>query len=839
MKYQECIDLMIRTARDAGSPITKDEAQDLSQLFEARLKNRPGKISSQTDLQEVLQEAQELNKQAKINASQKKREQLISAKIYGQMIQRMENYGENPFQAILAMLGGDSTLKAGSRDSIDAKQKGIMLRYSGSFALALNKKDPALEKIFRDGTLDREIYLYRYGDDTVRANTSPQAKQIADTMEEVQQAILQRKNAAGAYVGELDDYVVKQNHDAIFMRKDGVENWKAFIESKLDVERTFKNLKPGQSIDEFLEESYYGLVTGVHIRADQDYGIDGDGVGLIGTPGYSNLARKLSASRKLHFKDGNAAYEYSQKYSRGNLNERFMTGLERDARNLSLIETLGPNPEAMLTRVVNDLEQKYKTNDTVMSGFNKKKIEGQFGIVSNSLNVPGNVSLAKLGFMSRALQSMSKLGFATISSFADVVAKAETLNRRTDRGVFNSYYMAFKQSLSLVPTKDKKKLGLLTKVGMEAKLGNVHARVSADDSFPGVTSKLMQLFFKVNGLEWWTQSGKNGVAAILAADLGFYKNTSFKKIPKNTKRSLELYGITEDDWSVVKFMETEDVGGVDYITPEAVMSLENSQIDAAVSKKYQTTNVTDELRAKFKNDLADKITTYFSDTADEAIPTPGAREQYFLTLGSQRGTAAGEAIRTLAQFKAFPVTYITKQMMTTTAAGGGLMSSGGVMNLSRLVLAATAAGYVSMMAKDVLKGKEPRDPRSPDTMKAALLQGGGLGLYGDFMFGEYNRYGRSLAETLAGPTVGTLQGVASIYAKAIEGNADAGDFLRVAKANTPFANIFWTQAAMDYLLLYGLMEMNDPGYLRRMERRVRREQEQEFWLSPSQSAVRY
>ena len=288
MKYQECIDLMVRTASDAGRPITKNEAQDLAKIFDARLRNRPGKIKSQTDLQEVLEEAQELNKQAKINAAQKKREQLISAKIYGQMMQRIENYSENPFQAILGILGGDSTLRAGSRDSIDANQKGIMLRYSGSFALALNKKDPVLEKIFRDGTLDREIYLYRYGDDTVKANTSPQAKQIADTMEEVQQAILQRKNAAGAYVGELDDYVVAQNHDAIFMRKDGFESWKAFIEPKLDADRTFKNLKPGQSIDEFLEESYYGLVTGVHIRADQDYGMDGKGVGLIGTPGYSN-----------------------------------------------------------------------------------------------------------------------------------------------------------------------------------------------------------------------------------------------------------------------------------------------------------------------------------------------------------------------------------------------------------------------------------------------------------------------------------------------------------------------------------------------------------------------
>jgi len=51
--------------------------------------------------------------------------------------------------------------------------------------------------------------------------------------------------------------------------------------------------------------------------------------------------------------------------------------------------------------------------------------------------------------------------------------------------------------------------------------------------------------------------------------------------------------------------------------------------------------------------------------------------------------------------------------------------------------------------------------------------------------------------------------------------------------------LFYTRAAMDYLFIYGIMEHNSPGYLRRMERRLEREKGQEFFFPPSQSATRF
>jgi len=60
-----------------------------------------------------------------------------------------------------------------------------------------------------------------------------------------------------------------------------------------------------------------------------------------------------------------------------------------------------------------------------------------------------------------------------------------------------------------------------------------------------------------------------------------------------------------------------------------------------------------------------------------------------------------------------------------------------------------------------------------------------------------------------------------------------GDFLRFAKGNVPLGNLFYTKQAMDYLIWYQFQEALNPGYLRRMERRVERENNQKFVIRPS------
>jgi hypothetical protein len=117
-----------------------------------------------------------------------------------------------------------------------------------------------------------------------------------------------------------------------------------------------------------------------------------------------------------------------------------------------------------------------------------------------------------------------------------------------------------------------------------------------------------------------------------------------------------------------------------------------------------------------------------------------------------------------------------------------------------------------------------------------MLQGGGAGIYGDFLFGEFNRFGRSPVETAAGPAAGTAADVLALWAKLVRGQADGGDALRLALGNTPFMNLFYTRVALDYLFLYELQEAVSPGTLRRLERRTERETGQTYFARPSDAA---
>ena len=155
----------------------------------------------------------------------------------------------------------------------------------------------------------------------------------------------------------------------------------------------------------------------------------------------------------------------------------------------------------------------------------------------------------------------------------------------------------------------------------------------------------------------------------------------------------------------------------------------------------------------------------------------------------------------------------------------------------------TAMGYVAMSAKDLLRGREPKEIFSDDYMKSAkvlkmsMLQGGGMGIFGDYLFGEFNRYGQSFTQTLAGPTFGSIDDLATMYSKFVKGESVAKDAVRFAISNTPYANLFYTRAAMEYMFLHGMMEHLDPGYLRRVEKKLEKDYGQQYFFPPSRYAT--
>ena len=65
--------------------------------------------------------------------------------------------------------------------------------------------------------------------------------------------------------------------------------------------------------------------------------------------------------------------------------------------------------------------------------------------------------------------------------------------------------------------------------------------------------------------------------------------------------------------------------------------------------------------------------------------------------------------------------------------------------------------------------------------------------------------------------------------RGIEGDGlPVKDYVRFVKSVTPFQNLFWTEMAANYMLFNGFMEMADPGYMSRTQRKLKKDYDQEF-----------
>jgi hypothetical protein len=122
------------------------------------------------------------------------------------------------------------------------------------------------------------------------------------------------------------------------------------------------------------------------------------------------------------------------------------------------------------------------------------------------------------------------------------------------------------------------------------------------------------------------------------------------------------------------------------------------------------------------------------------------------------------------------------------------------------------------------------------------IQRSGMGtLLGDFLLGQFDRHDFSAVASLAGPTFGQIDTLMDLIHAGGETNRHpwqtrAADTMRLVRNNAPFMNLWMTGLALNYLVWYRLQDWINPGYLSRMEERMKKDQGTQFWLSPQKVA---
>lgn len=732
----------------------------------------------------------------------------------------LSNWGDQPGLGLRSLVTGTQRNVQGARLSAAGQQDAIRSELVGGFHAALSKLGRDDLRLFTADVVEDDIAraLWELSHDTPNelalAKLNPAARRIAKVIADSQDLARGLANKEGASIGRYRGYVAQATHDSLRISRSESE-WRKVANDTFDLGRMMTEMNYS-SIDSMLDSLYLTFSTGLHLKTGDAPRLDPQAT--------VNLANRLSQSKVVHFKSAQGWTAYNRQFGYGNLRETVLHGLEHSARATGLMQVMGTNPGAFLESMEQQLAKELRKTGADATRFRKdvQAAKNRLAEVDGSLDVPGNSTLATYSQGIRSLQTMASLGGSLISSFADIGLFVVSA-RHNGINAFQAASAAAGGLFRGRTRSEQVEMASALGVVFESMAGKMASRFSVDDGGRGAIARGQQLFFQLNLQNWWTDSLRFAAAEMLSHNLASHAGASFDALPATLAKTLGLYGLDARGWDTAR---------------KAVQAAEDGKV------MLSPTDVPDE-------GVRRALRAYFTDQNGYVMLSPDAETRYLSKIGTQRGTVAGEALRFAMQFKSYSIAFSQKMIgrelighIDPDVRGAGVfgkaMANGSaVLGISQLVVMTTLLGYLSMSMKDLLKGREPRDPSDPRTALAAMQQGGGLGIMGDFLLGRENRAGGGFIGTVAGPTAGDIESLANLYFTSREAALDpekenkvGDDLLRLTYSNAPGNNLFYVKPVMDYLVMWNLNETLNPGAMARMERNAAR-QGQEFFISPS------
>lgn len=820
MSFEKCLNAV----RAAAPDLTEREVDELFEELERRRTVLVNSGAAKDLATATEMAAAELASDTKLAAIIAERERLLNETKHLNLVSFVKTqFADNPAMGLEARAVGVARAREGARRSAMTEQRAVHEEYVGGMRYDLETTENY--KLFVSNTMQADVARALWAIDSgAPMPANPQAVKMAEIVRKWQEKSRLDQNAEGAYIGKLTDYITRQSHDVTLLRKAAgltikaddprhFEAWRDFIRPLLDTERTGLD-------DDALRQAYIGLVSGDHLKSGGD--------APTGFMGPRNLAKKASSSRVLHFKDADSWLAYNERFGRGTLSESVMGSLDMAAQNVGLMRVFGTNPKAVLARTADAIAAGMRDEPSKLKAFNDQlpALERMVSHLDGTTRIPENEVFAEVATAARLFQNMSKLPLMLLSQFSDLATFASEMkftHGTTWLGGIREAVMGLGTGLA-----DPERKKLLSQIGVfaDGMAADLNTKFGSGDQMRGRMASYQQKFFGMIGARWWNDSMRRRAAEMTTHNLALERELPLSQLAPDLKRTLGLYEINAQDWDAIR-KNVRDYSERQFLVPEGLGG---------------------ETERKFR--------AFINDRVDYAVLNPGAKTNYYMMWGTdlKRGTAAGEAIRFVMQFKGYPIAF-TERILGRELYGRGANTlgealtnkNGEMVALAQLVLWSTALGYLSMTAKEMVKGREPRDITDPGvawrTFLAAGAQSGGMGIYGDFLFGEANRSGRGTASTLLGPTIGDVAGLDDMFKRTIRGEEGAGEAFRTllktaagAHPTTSFVVNGYPRIALDYLVLYRLQEEMSPGYLRRMESRMRKENAQEFLFPPSQYA---
>ena len=807
MAFNDCVNRAVQ-----GGELSKDRAEQILREYDHAFQSFQ---ASMGHTEADIQAARYVVKEARAQAAERRRVAQLQGAATQRLGERMQTHknikGElDPAQFMQDLV---SNTRGSQGASLAGKYEAVRRTFRAQMGQAVEAFRANLIGSRSKPELLRAVVREVFGENTKDKHAAAIAQSWAGVAE---QARL-RFNAAGGHIGKRADWGLPQAHSTDKVRKATYREWRDFILPKLDLEamgRDFNNGLPftDQTLETLLKDAHEAIRTDGYSRRGPSarYG--------------SAMYNRRADHRFFKFKSADDWVSYSDRFGSGQDAFRVMMGhLDNMAQEIALMEVLGPNPTngfAFLSDAAIQLASRSKDPKALPRARRKVDVAGDmYDLVLGKTNVPQNVGLARGASALRNYLTSTHLGSAILSSVTDFNTQ------RVAAGFVGMNKLGFmKQLFRLARSKeiraDANRARLIFENAVD--IGNAVARYELEELHVETAARLADFTIRASGLGWLTEVQRQAFGLEFMNQATRWIKSSWDELEPRAKRTFEGYGINGDEWALIQRAKVHK-------QPDGLEILRAQEIERVAGR-----------------DTADKYTEAFTSSTEFAVPTTNPFGRAAVLNKTKPGTISGEAVRFGLQFKSFPITMLVTQfgrIMSEVYSGrrGSAMSYA-----AGLLIGNTIAGAVAIQLKEMSKGKDPRAMDSGKFWAAAITQGGGAGIFGDFLFADVNRFGGGMAETLAGPGVGFADDmlrftVGNAREVVMGDDTKAGkEFVDLLRRYTPGGSLWYLRLAYEREVLDGLQQLVDPKSARSFRRKMRAAEDYDtrYFMGPGASVTR-
>lgn len=737
----------------------------------------------------------------------------------------------------------------GSVQSLETRANAIRTDAVRQMLATLESTEPRIVGLFEDAegvrNLVRELHGEKTGDSRAAAG--------AERFKEVAEALRQRFNRGGGDVGMLENWGMPHHHSQVRVARAGRDAWLQSLPVKDRAKAVLFDTPPPKewAREHWVADVLPRLNRSRYVREDGSRMDEAEltellrGIWLtIATGGLNKTApgqfqgagvraNRGSEARQIHFKDADSFLDYQSNFGEKTAYEVLVGHIDGMARDIAAVEVFGPNPDHVF-RLLSDqaMKQMADAEPARIGDFQKQRVktESYYNHETGKVLPVASERLARTFDAVRNNLVSSRLGSSVITSITDegTMMRTAQVNNMPQMQLWRNELKAMN-----LANQDERRFANRAGLGLNTMIASLN-RFGNESLGSGWSSKIATATLRASGLTAWTEARKRAWGVTYMDTIGRITQTTrrLSDLDPTDHRILLSKGVTEADFAVWKRAELDDQdGNHTLLTPDAIYRIP----DTALADLGDP--------AQLREEAATKLLGAMLEETNMAVIEPGTRERAMMGANLQRGTWKGELTRSVMLFKSFPLSMILKHWQRALSEPTAVRKTKA---LVALTTSTTLLGMVALQASMLRDGKDPLTAKDGRVWMAALLKGGALSIFGDFLFAKETEHGRGALATLLGPVAGlTEEALALTWGNMIEASKGeetnfGAEAIRFAKGNTPgvsaLLNLWYTRAVADHLLVHDLQEAASPGYLNRMENRAYDEFGQEYWWRPGETA---